>query len=220
MLELLAKQPALRTFLVGHTHYNELEVATTGSELVPYKLTGDDGALARFESWEATNPVRSGDGTVPESVIKSKNDLFYALYQHAAQRYARTLEGPAGRELAMIHLTSAADMASQTQNGASIFGFSVLHVTPREDARGYALPQINEITFFRTTCRPSAASRRSPYRAPPAQSRGDANRRRPLRLVSGPLSDVAAERPRQAKSTTTSVSESSVSRGAPSTSGP
>lgn len=48
-----------------------------------------------------------------------------------------------GHEVAIVRLTSAADLASQTFLGQSMYGWSVLHVRKKTD-----LPRINGVTYF------------------------------------------------------------------------
>ena len=54
----------------------------------------------------------------------------------------------AGRELAILRLTSNSDLSDQTYNGKAMYGFSALTLSTRKDGRRYGLPQINAVRFF------------------------------------------------------------------------
>jgi hypothetical protein len=52
------------------------------------------------------------------------------------------------RELAILRLTSEADMTPQSFDGKSMLGFSVFQVSRRSDARKYEAAQINSVTYY------------------------------------------------------------------------
>lgn len=174
LMKRLTSNPNVRTVLLGHTHYNQLEVLETGDELLPGKLPvgGTSPAAMEFATIEVQNPMRafsiqqSRDGlpvtrafagdyapeAVPLAPILAKNERFAALYEHRMRGEQRFLDGPAGRrELVVMRLVSNADLANQTYNGKSAMGFAVLHLTKKADARAYDKAQMNRATFFVNT---------------------------------------------------------------------
>jgi hypothetical protein len=68
-----------------------------------------------------------------------------AMLRVATPPTMRTLSAPmtGPRELAILRFTSGADLASQTYEGASMFGYSVLHVTKQTD-----VPRVNRASYF------------------------------------------------------------------------
>ncbi|MDB4935888.1 MAG: hypothetical protein JWP87_2860 [Labilithrix sp.] len=167
LLSRVAKNPQVRTLLIGHAHLNSLEVMQQGDELVPNRVKLDDKSPARLESLETANPVRrfawqgelahggakaAFDDTVAEAPIarSSLNDYRIKLdaqLSRATANMPRTLEAPASggaRDLAIIRMTSAADLTSQKYGADKMFGWSVLHVT--KQAAGAA--RINRVTFM------------------------------------------------------------------------
>jgi hypothetical protein len=167
LLARVAKNPQVRTLLIGHAHLNSLEVMQQDDVLVPNRVKLDAGSAQRLESLETANPVRrfawqgelahggakaAFDDTVTETPIarSSLNDYRIKLDGQLAAATAnmpRTLEAPlpgASRDLAILRMTSAADLSSQTYGVDKMFGWSVLHVT--KQAAG--APRINRITFM------------------------------------------------------------------------
>ena len=74
-----------------------------------------------------------------------RRDLDQMLSRASAPE-ERLLDGDAAggsRELALIRLTSAAELTHQTYGGKKMFGWSVLHVTKQSGA-----PRINRLTFY------------------------------------------------------------------------
>jgi len=168
LLARIAKNPQVRTLLIGHAHLNSLEMVQQGEVLVPNKVSLDEKSAQRIEALETLNPVRrfawqgelAGHGgaraafndTMAETPIAatSFNDYRTKLDSQlfaATANMPRTLEAPAGggpRELAIIRMTSAADLTSQKYGAEKMFGYSVLHVT--KQAAG--VPRINRLTFM------------------------------------------------------------------------
>jgi hypothetical protein len=176
LLSRVAKNPQVRTLLVGHAHLNSLEMLQQGDELVPNRLKLDDKSPARLEALEVANPVRrfawqgelaspAGatervqgaatavmlDDTRADVPVAHKTFVDYrarldAQLAGATRGMQRTLEAPSGgaRELAIIRMTSAADLTSQKYGTEKMFGWSVLHVTNQAGGA----PRINRITFM------------------------------------------------------------------------
>jgi hypothetical protein len=167
LLSRVAKNPQVRTLLIGHAHLNSLEVMQQGDELVPNRVKLDAGSAQRLESLETANPVRrfawqgelahggakaAFDDTIAYAPISrsSLNDYRIKLdgqLSTATANMPRTLESPSAggaRDLAIIRLTSAADLTSQKYGEDKMFGWSVLHVT--KQAAG--APRINRVTFM------------------------------------------------------------------------
>ena len=172
VLSRIAKNPQVRTLLLGHAHFNTLEVMQDGEELVAGKVKIDSGSPARIAELEMANPVRrfSWDASInpalemhdtaklgalfdamPEAPIAHDALAHYRLkldqqLAAATVNMPRTLEAPIGgpRELAIIRLTSAADLTSQKYGGEKMFGWAVLHVT--KQATG--VPRINRLTYM------------------------------------------------------------------------
>ncbi len=168
LLSRIAKNPQVRTLLVGHAHLNSLEMIQQGEVLVPNKVNLDAQSAQRIEALETLNPVRrfawqgeiAGHGgaratwndTVAEVPIAATSFTDYRtkldsqLFASTANM-PRTLESPAAggpRELAIIRMTSAADLTSQKYGADKMFGWGVLHVT--KQAAG--VPRINRLTYM------------------------------------------------------------------------
>ncbi|MBS2018157.1 MAG: metallophosphoesterase [Deltaproteobacteria bacterium] len=161
----VAKNPQVRTMLLGHTHYNQLEVLQGGDEFLPGKLAIDGAATAaKFATLEVQNPIRAfsfqksklavaeyDEHSLPMAPIADRNALFAEQISKILPNVPRTLDGPGSgipRELMILRLVSNADLANQTYAGASALGFGVLHFTKKADARAYPNAQINRMTFF------------------------------------------------------------------------
>jgi hypothetical protein len=162
VLRRIAKSPQVRTLLLGHVHYNSLEVLREGEALVPNRLALDPATQRRNATVEAMNPIRryawertlmpalrdadaktpltvgSWDGWRSElGVMLSRTPASYATLA------APTNDAIEGRELAVVRFTSGADLTTQKFGNDSMFGFSVLHVTQQT-----AMPRINRLTYF------------------------------------------------------------------------
>jgi hypothetical protein len=167
----LATNPNVRTLILGHTHYNALEILQPGEALVPDEVAIDqlDKKLAaKLAAYEVENPVRAfaWQQRTPAAVrhadadadaeydplklraegITSQNGHFLMLLGAASHTFRRVVEGDR-RELAILRLTSNADMTSQKLDRKDGNGFSVLHFTRKKDGRDYALPQVNKVSF-------------------------------------------------------------------------
>ena len=165
LLSRVAKNPQVRTMLIGHAHLNSLEMMQQGDEIVPDRVKLDDGSAQRLEALETANPVRrfawqgeltqapgtmlpdsSDDAPIARSRFVDYRKRLDAQLAVATANMPRTLESPAAgpRELAIIRMTSAADLTSQKYGADKMFGWSVLHVT--KQAAGVA--RINRVTFM------------------------------------------------------------------------
>ena len=160
LLHLLARSPGIRTLLLGHTHFNSMEVLQSGQELVHSSVAFDKTQKKELMSAEVANPLRGkspssfsqyGSTAVDkENGIYVANEIFYQNLERAGHDFKRTLEG-AGRELVILRMTSNADMTSQRWKDNHMYGFTVFTVVPREDGRHFALPQINHVDYYRNT---------------------------------------------------------------------
>lgn len=159
LLSKLHERSAVRTLILGHTHYNSIEVFQSGTPLVPDHMVLDAESAAALE---AQNPVRSSamgfdPADRPESPAHQgiiKEGKYFAVDLAAAghsvfdpQRNADRLQGK-DRELAIIRLTSNADLTGQKFGDKAMYGFSALTLNRRDDARRYGAPQINSVRFF------------------------------------------------------------------------
>jgi hypothetical protein len=165
LIKRVAQNPQVRTMLLGHTHYNQLEVLQNGDQVLPGSLPVDAAAAQMFATLEVQNPVRGYSflqqekgaaaeydiANLPMFVVTQKNERFTAMMNKFLPNAPRTLEGPLPgrpRELVIMRLVSASDLANQTYNGDSAMGFGVLHLTKKADERAYGNAQINKTTFF------------------------------------------------------------------------
>ncbi|MBS2017499.1 MAG: metallophosphoesterase [Deltaproteobacteria bacterium] len=159
ILAKLHQRSAVRTMILGHTHYNSVEMFESGTPLVPDRVVLDAKSLA---AREAENPFRAKAlGLTPETaetssehqgIVKEGENLVVDLEAagHSVfdpRRGMDRLQGT-GRELAILRLTSNSDLSGQTYRGKAMYGFSVLRLTTRADARRYGHPQINAVRFF------------------------------------------------------------------------
>ncbi len=160
LVDQITSHPRVRTLLLGHTHYHSLEMIQAGDEVVPDGFALSSAEAERFAALEVANPLRGfsktgGEGEYdPSDVDHQKliddNAAFFGMLQAAAQDVNRHLGGE-GRELAVMRLTCNADMTQQEYGDLPMMGFSLLHVSRRDDARGYSQPQINDVTYFMNT---------------------------------------------------------------------
>ncbi|AKU99005.1 hypothetical protein AKJ09_05669 [Labilithrix luteola] len=173
----IASNPQLRTVVLGHTHYNQLEVLQTGDHLLPNESpVSTAAAAAEFAMLEVQNPIRgfsvlgeqrgmqgvarmargNADYDIHElgmGLLAARNARFSELLTPALAKGQRTLDASTGlgRELVVLRLVSNADLANQTYNSQSALGFGVLHFSKKSDARAYGLAQINRVSFFVNT---------------------------------------------------------------------
>ncbi len=165
LMKRLAASKEVRTFLLGHTHYNSLEVLQSGDELLPGKLPIDGASAQKFATLEVENPMRGfsvlkagvetadyDEHALASSPVEKSYFEFARHYEKAVSGWQRTLSdaNTLPRELMVLRLVSNADLTHQTTtDGKEAFGFTVLHLTKKNDARAYGNAQINGATFFR-----------------------------------------------------------------------
>ncbi len=152
LLKRISASPRVRTLLLGHAHYNTLEVLQPGDVMVPNRLVLGDAASegtaqARTTALELANPVRAfaWDAT-PGPPAAWRTTLDDLLRTNARTSPMRTLDASgakAGHEVAIVRLTSAADLTTQRYGAQPMFGWSVLHVTKQTD-----VPRVNRVTYF------------------------------------------------------------------------
>ncbi len=156
--ELMATHPSIRTLLLGHTHYNSMEVLQSGDRMVPVVQGLSSEEQERLAAANVTDPVRAqayskGDeeGYDPEALryedIASELSTFFPIQKRAVAGKQLTLGGD-GRELVVLRLTSNADLTGQKYNGAALKGFSVLGVSRHADERNYRAGQIQSVGYF------------------------------------------------------------------------
>jgi hypothetical protein len=163
LMKRIAGNGRVRTMLLGHTHYNSLEVLQQGDELVPGALPVDPASAQKFATWEVENPLRGFSAqnahgaradydhhTLGITDIERSYADFAAQYEQAVSGWQRTLSGTVGpRELVVLRFVSNADLTDQTySSGKTALGFGVLFVEKKSDARAVDLPQINRAKFF------------------------------------------------------------------------
>ena len=169
LMKRIATSPQVRTVLLGHTHYNQLEVLQDGDELLPGKFPIDAAAAKELATLEVQNPIRAyaflqdhagvqadynsdSSSLLPMHAVTTRNARFGAMMDRVLASAPRVLDAPAPgkpRELVVLRLVSAADLTGQTTTaGINALGFAVLHLTKQADARAYANAQINKTTFF------------------------------------------------------------------------
>jgi hypothetical protein len=174
LMKRITGNPTVRTVILGHTHYNSLEVLQTGDELLPGQFKVDASNARELATREIESPMRGYSvlqanarigragallwhedydaNAVPFDAIVQKTIDFGKMTDRVFPQAQRFLDAPAGmaRELVVLRLVSNADLASQTitANGKSALGFAVLHLSKKSDARAYDRAQVNKATFF------------------------------------------------------------------------
>ncbi len=172
LLKRFVKSSHARTMVLGHVHFNSLEVLQSGDAVLPDRLSLDPVMQKESASIEAANPVRrlawedtlapSTPGAwrfAPGIAPSTTNDIQTSLdpksfdtwradldaMLRSTPKPMKTLSAPQDgpRELAILRFTSGADLSSQKYDGLSMYGYSVLHVTKQSD-----VPRINRLTYF------------------------------------------------------------------------
>jgi hypothetical protein len=168
LMKLLSQNPQVRTVVLGHTHYNSLEILQGGDQLLPGQLPVDGASAQKFATLEVQNPIRGysllggandprfGDydsaamAALESAPIERHYAAFSELFARAVPGWQRVLDASAAgpRELVIMRIVSNADLANQTYSGGkNAMGFSVFHLTKKS----YDSPQVNQITFFANT---------------------------------------------------------------------
>ncbi|MFO0742922.1 MAG: metallophosphoesterase [Labilithrix sp.] len=167
LLKRVAASTQVRTMLLGHTHYNAMEVIQQGEELVPGQFPVDGNASVKFATLEVVNPIRgyaseqTANGSsddydnhnVPLAPLEQSFNAFTKQYDKSVSGWSRTLAATQGpRELVVLRLVSASDLANATYSGGkSAMGFAVLGLTVKDDPRGVTQPQVNRAKFYANT---------------------------------------------------------------------
>jgi hypothetical protein len=172
LLKRFVKSEHARTLILGHVHWNSLEVLQSGDVLVPNRLSLDAAAQKENASIEAANPVRRVSwedtlmpgapapwrlavasvprmGAVETSLDVRSFDSWRAqldtMLAKSIPQGLNTLSSPMGgpRELAILRVTSGADLTTQTYGGTAMYGYAAMHVTKQADAA-----RVNRLTYF------------------------------------------------------------------------
>lgn len=130
----------------------EIENPVRGHSLVerqrPYETTSafqSESAAGRAQSRRKDyDPNELDEGPIDRSVR-----AYAAEYERVVKGMHHTLEGAGKpRELSILRLTCNADLTSQKYNDRAMYGFTVLYVNKRTDARAYDASQINRLSFY------------------------------------------------------------------------
>ena len=163
LMKRIAANGRVRTMVLGHTHYNALEVLQEGDELLPDSIPIDHDSSQKFATLEILNPMRGysvaqSGGRLADynhhalkiNTTKASLANFVDQYQKSVNGWSRTLSSPMGpRELVILRIVSNADLTDQTYStGKDALGFSVLFLNKKTDVRGVDLPQINSVKFY------------------------------------------------------------------------
>lgn len=184
LLKRFVKNTNARTLVLGHVHFNSLEVMQPGDVLVPNRLAMDSAAKQTTAALEIANPVRRVawedtllpavapqwrfapvdtkrlanlpfmiasmeappiDTPLDVQTMSTWRTTMGDMLARALPKAPMTMGAPQiePHELAIVRFTSGADLSSQTYDGQSMFGYSVLHVTKQSDA-----PRVNRLSFF------------------------------------------------------------------------
>lgn len=147
LIHQLASKQQIRTLLLGHTHYNSLEVFVPGEELIPETVTLGPDIQKRLAHLEKVAPARRESMTMNLDAIMEENNIFRLDLKAAGHNFKRTLSG---HELAVLRMTTTAELTEQRTRDDRNFmdGFTLFEVFPENDSRGYRLPQINRVYYF------------------------------------------------------------------------
>jgi hypothetical protein len=152
LLQRINKAKEIRTLLIGHAHLNSMEVLQHGDTLVPGRVAMDADSKQRLVWLEGANPIRNHawawdrrhtTSLLPE--VEAWRTRLDVLLDQATPVPMRTLTDDGGpRELAILRLTSNADLSSEKFGTQSMYGWSIMHVT--KQAAG--IPRINRVSYF------------------------------------------------------------------------
>jgi hypothetical protein len=173
LLRRFVESPNARTLVLGHVHFNALEVLQPGDVLVPNRLSLDPAEQKGSAYTEIANPVRrlaweeelvpgapspwrfeppeaaTARGPIETSLTTSSFDRWReqldAMLSASTPKPMTTMSSShvEPHELAILRFTSGAELTSQTYDGKRMYGYSVMHVTRQSDA-----PRINRLTYF------------------------------------------------------------------------
>jgi hypothetical protein len=159
LIERLSNNPQIRTLVLGHTHYNSLEMMQAGDKMLPDTLPMSAQDQATYAALEVQNPVRAASianqgsasdydpSMVSQDAVKQGIQQLADIYNGAAATKAHQVAGDK-REIAVLRLTSNADLTSQKFGSDTMLGFAVLTISAKSDTRAYATPQINKVLYF------------------------------------------------------------------------
>jgi hypothetical protein len=172
-LHKISKYDRARTLIFGHTHYHSLEILRTGQPLVDKSVRLDFADNKKFTAMDVSNPVRSQSWfeSLKKKIFGSKKDNKTKLllenagiFEAGNNRFILDLKAAGNsfdnviqpardkseREVAILRLTSAADLTAQFVKGTDkvMFGFSLLQVYPGDNG-SYESSQINGLEFYR-----------------------------------------------------------------------
>ncbi len=143
-IDFIATHPSIKTILLGHTHYNSAELYQKGHELIPGRVSLDKDTINKI--------LKSRDEVVASEGFTEKDDgqliMDLAARGHKFQRSLQPENNNTKRELAILRLTSVAQLTSQVnaQSEDPMFGFSVLQMnkslSPSENADNVKLRRI------------------------------------------------------------------------------
>jgi hypothetical protein len=178
LIDSIQRHTRIRTMLLGHTHYNSIEMLQAGQRMIPNEVTLEADSVEERNENEVANPLRAlaifhekddsgkdpnaGKPYDPKSIANqgiTKDaegrltvDLAKAghAFSNCELRKACNLQAPEGkqRELAIVRLTSAALLTSQVDNKSREPMYGFATFAVTP-RQGYDAPQINTIKFFR-----------------------------------------------------------------------
>lgn len=142
LMNLVTTHPNVRTMVLGHTHFNSIDVYKPNEPLVPDHLTLDAQTMTNLQALEASGPMRTRNVT-QLSINKAAATITYP--------FERTLQG---HELVILRVTTAADLTSQyvspvlagDAKKAKMYGFQALTFFPN-DASGQK--RLNQVDYYR-----------------------------------------------------------------------
>lgn len=177
LIHKLATNKNLRTVLLGHTHYNSIELLEPNDELVPnFVILSEEDHEKFYENSveiEASMPTRilsvmkniltgrdddENSESVDEEVlvdngirreVKENMEHTTLFFSDSGHDFERTLND---HELLVLRLTSVARLSDQkTMTDEEMFGFTLFDVDREGNAEGYDNPQINGVTYLRNS---------------------------------------------------------------------
>ena len=130
----------------------EIENPVRGHAMVERQRPFEMTSAFKTQSTTAASSSRRLDydpNELDERPIDRAVRAYATEYERVMKGMHHTLEGTGKpRELAILRLTCNADLTSQKYNDRPMYGFTVLHMNKRTDARAYDKSQVNRLTFF------------------------------------------------------------------------
>ncbi len=157
----LSSRKQIRTLLLGHTHYNSLEILGPGQALVPETVVLDKKTKKHLAILEEFSPTRDYSVTDDRAGIKKENNLFVLDLKQAGHDFRRVLDG---HELAILRMTTTAILTTQqtVADKQLMDGFTVFEVFAKQDQRQVHLPQLNAVRYYQA--RPDGVANGPLYR--------------------------------------------------------